>query len=59
MTASSLWRQFGFLDTTYKSGKYSLPLFFLVIQNNVNYQVAAVFVTQEGTFKMISQGLQK
>ena len=46
------------LDTAYKICKYSLFLFFLDIQINVNYQVAAVFVTQEETFEMLSQVLQ-
>ena len=46
------------LDATYKTCKYSLFLFFLDIQINVNYQVAAVFVTQEETFEMQSQVLQ-
>ena len=46
------------LDATYKTCKYSLFLFFLDIQTNVNYQVAAVFVTQEETFEMLSQVLQ-
>ena len=31
------------LDATYKTHKYSLFLFFLDIQTNVNYQAAAVF----------------
>ena len=46
-----LYRRYGrnliLLDAAYKTRKYSLPLFFLVIQTNVNYQVTAVFVTQE------------
>ena len=27
------------LDATYKTKKYALPLYFLVVQTNVNYQV--------------------
>ena len=27
------------LDATYKTAKYALPLYFLVVQTNVNYQV--------------------
>ena len=46
------------LDATYKTCKCSLFLFFLDIQTNVNYQVAAAFVTQEETFEMLSQVLQ-
>ena len=37
------------LDATYKTTKYPLPRYFLVVQPNVNYQVAAVIVTQEET----------
>ena len=37
------------LDATHKTTKYPLPLYFLVVQPNVNYQVAAVIVTQEET----------
>ena len=46
-----LYKRYGknlvLLDATYKTSKYSIPLFFLVVQGNVNYQVAAVFVCQE------------
>ena len=28
------------LDATYKTSKYSLPLYFLVVKTNVNYQVS-------------------
>ena len=60
--AKRLHRRYGgnliLLDATYKRRKYSLPLFFVDIQTKVNYQVAAVFVTQEETFEMLSQVLQ-
>ena len=42
------------LDATYKTSKYSVPLFFLVVQGNVNFQVAAVFVCQEKSTEMIT-----
>ena len=45
------------LDATYKTTKYSLPLYFLVVQTNVNYQVAAANVTQEQTTCMLSKAL--
>lgn len=32
------------LDATYKTTKYSLPLFFVVVKTNVDYQVVASFV---------------
>ena len=37
------------LDATCRATKYSLPLYFLVVQTNVNYQVASVIVCQEET----------
>ena len=46
------------LDATYKTTKYSLPLYFLVVQTNVNYQVAAAIVTQEETTCMLTKALQ-
>ena len=46
------------LDATYKTRKYSLFLFFLDIQTNVNYEVAAAFVTQEETFEILWQVLR-
>ena len=45
------------LDATYKTTKYSLPLYFLVVQTNVNYQVAAVNITLEQTTCMLSKAL--
>lgn len=45
------------LDATYRTTMYSLPLYFLVVQTNVNYQVAAVIVTQEETTEMITKAL--
>ena len=32
-------KQLVLLDATYKTTKYSLPLYFLVVQTDVNYQV--------------------
>ena len=46
------------LDATYKTTKYSLPLFFLVVRTNVNFQVVGVMVLQEETTAMIQKGLQ-
>lgn len=54
-----LYRRYGktlvLLDATYRTTKYSLPLYFLVVQTNVNYQVAAVIVCQEETIEMIKE----
>ena len=47
------------LDATYRTTKYSLPLYFLVVQTNVNYQVAAVIVCQEETTEMITEALRQ
>ncbi len=46
------------LDATYKTCKYSVPLFFLVVKNNVNYQVVAVFVVQHETKELIQKAIQ-
>ena len=46
------------LYTTYKTTKYSLQLHFLVVQTNVNYQVAAAIITQEETKCITSKVLQ-
>ena len=45
------------VDTTYGTTKYSLPLYFLVVQTNVNYQVVAVIVCPEETTEMITKAL--
>ena len=34
------------LDATYKTTCYALPLFFLVIKTNVDYQVVAAFLIE-------------
>ena len=47
------------LDAIYRTTKYSLPLYFLVVQTNVNYQVAAVIVCQEETKEMITEALRQ
>ena len=45
------------LDATYKTTKYTLPLFFLVVKTNVNFQVCAVIVLQEESTEMITRAL--
>ena len=37
------------LDATYKTTRYSLPLFFVVVKNNVDYQIVGSFVVQSET----------
>ena len=45
------------LDATYKTTKYALSLFFLVVKTNVNFQVCAVIVLQEESNQMITRAL--
>ena len=46
------------LDATYKSTKYALPLFFVVVQTNVNFRVYSVIVLQEESTEMITKALK-
>ena len=45
------------LDATYKTTKYTLPLFFLVVKTNLIFQVCAVIVLQEESTEMIAKAL--
>ena len=45
------------LDATYKTTRYSLPLFFLVVKTNVDYQVVGSFVIQSETTDAIYEAL--
>lgn len=45
------------LDATYKTTRYALPLFFLVVQTNVDYQVVGSFVVQNETSQAIKEAL--
>ena len=45
------------LHATYKITKYTLPLFFLVVKTNVNFQVCTVIVLQEEPTEMITRAL--
>ncbi|XP_065640911.1 uncharacterized protein LOC124805858 isoform X2 [Hydra vulgaris] len=47
------------LDTTYKTTKYSLPLFFLVVKTNVDYQIVGTFICEGESTKNIQSGLAK
>ena len=47
------------LDATHKICKYSLPLFFLVVQGNVNFQIAAIIVVEDESAEMILKALQQ
>ncbi|XP_066925584.1 uncharacterized protein [Clytia hemisphaerica] len=45
------------LDATYKTTKYSLPLFFIATRTNVDYQVVGSFVIQDETTVSIKEAL--
>ena len=45
------------VDATYKTMRYELPLFFLVVKTNVNYVVVGIFVTQNETTAPIKEAL--
>lgn len=46
------------LDATYKTTRYALPLFFLVVHTNVDYQVVGSFVIQNETSNCIAEALR-
>ena len=45
------------LDATYKTTKYALPLFFVCVKTNVDYQVVGTFVCENETTDSIMEGL--
>ena len=45
------------LDATYKTTKYSIPLFFVAVKTNVKYMVVGSFAIQEETTESISEAL--
>ena len=45
------------LDATHKICKYSIPLFFLVVQANVNFQIAGVIVVEDETAELLTKAL--
>ncbi|XP_065659631.1 uncharacterized protein LOC136083790 isoform X2 [Hydra vulgaris] len=45
------------LDATYKTTRYAIPLFFLVVKTNVDYQVVASFAIQNETVTLITEAL--
>ena len=46
-----------FLVATYKTTKYAIPLFFVCVRTNVDYQVVAEFMTQYEDQQSISEAL--
>ena len=47
-----------FLDATYKTSHFALPLFFLAVKTNVGYSVVGEFIVQAETKEAIVRGLQ-
>ena len=47
------------LDATYRTTRYALLLFFLVVKTNVDYQVIAAFLIQGETRENITAALTK
>ena len=45
------------LDATYRTTRYALPLFFLVVKTNIDYQIVTVFVTENETEESIEDAL--
>ena len=43
------------LDAIYKTKRYALPLFFMVVKANVDYQIVASFVIENETHEVISE----
>ena len=58
-----LYRLYGkdlvLLDATYKTCKYAVPLFLLVVKTNSNYQPVAVIIIQDENEEMITIALSK
>ena len=47
------------LDATYKTTRYVLPLFLLLVKTNVNYQIAWTFITEMKTKRTIKEAMTK
>lgn len=46
-----------FMDATYKTTKYAIPLFFICVRTNVDYKVVAEFMIQNEDGQSISEAL--
>ena len=49
--------ELSFLGATYKTTRYALPLFFLVVKTNVDYQIVAIFVCEGESTQNITEEL--
>lgn len=47
--------QLGLLNATYKTTKYALRLFFLVVKSNVTLQICTLILLQEESIDMITR----
>ena len=45
------------IDTTYKTAKYDLPLFFICVRTNVGYSIVAEFIVQSEDADSILEAL--
>ena len=46
-----------FLDATYKTTKYALPLFFITVKTNVDHAIVGSFIVQDETTQSITEAL--
>ena len=46
------------MDATYKTTMFDLPLFFIAVKTNVNYQVVATFIVENETINAIQEALR-
>lgn len=46
-----------FLDATYKTTKYALPLFFIAVKTNVDHAIVGSFIVQDETTQSITEAL--
>lgn len=47
------------LDATYKTSKYAMPMFFVVVRTNTVYQIVATFIVADESINSISQAIQE
>lgn len=45
------------LDATHKICKYTIPLYLLVVQTNVNFQVVAIIIVEDESSELLTQAL--
>ena len=54
---SGYGHELAFLDATYRTTRYAIPLFFLVVKTNVDYQIAATFICENESTEAIQEAL--